>query len=258
MISVAVMAHNKRAKWVPGILEKLDAPAKVVWDRVNDRHETGLRAIRAYDPDATHHLIVQDDALLCRDLVAGVARAVEFSGDHPVCLYTGRVKPRPNQVSSFVREAQRTGSPWFEMEGPWWGVGIVLPTKHIPELSDWFERSNVPNYDRRISRWYGQQNLKCWYTVPSLVEHRTVDNPSLTDRPGRRRSAHLFIGEDASALDIDWSDAPPLCGTVVAIQPPATLTFRHARTGVVKVLKADSTEARRHRRHRLWEQLEES
>lgn len=59
-LSVAVMAHPARAAFVDELTGLLDRPAKVVWDERQDRWDTGRRAMLAYDPACTHHLVVLD------------------------------------------------------------------------------------------------------------------------------------------------------------------------------------------------------
>ena len=229
MISVAVMAHPKREAWVPDLVDRIDADVQVVWDQKNDRWDTGRRSLLAYDPDATHHLVVQDDALVCRDLVAGLERAVVHSQFHPVGLYVGMVRPSAAQVGMAVRNAMFARSPWVKMEGPWWGVGILLPTEHIPDIVKFGDqKASVANYDMKISRWYKTQNIDCWYTFPSLVEHRHGDgNPSLIPgRTGKGRRAHAFIGEDVSALTVDWAG-----GVSYIVEGTGMVIYRHRRTG---------------------------
>ena len=208
-VSVAIMAHPKREKWIPRLVDAIDADVEVVWDRHNDRWDTGRRSLLAYDPAATHHLVVQDDAIVCRDLVAGIEKAVLHSGDRPVGLYMGRILRPGSELDVAYRKAEQTRSPWVKMKGPWWGVGIVIPTAHIDALVAWGDgRGDIANYDKRISRWYEQRGVVCWYTRPSLVEHRHGGkNPSLIEgRTGRNRHAHRFIGKGQSALDVDWAE----------------------------------------------------
>jgi hypothetical protein len=228
-ISVAVMAHHKREAWVPELVDSIDADVEVVWDRHNERWETGRRALLAYDPAASHHLVVQDDAIVCRDLVAGLTVAVEHSQFHPVGLYIGTIRPARSDVVAAVRIAQLNRSSWVQMEGPWWGVGILVPTAHIEDIVEFGDRkTSVANYDMKISRWYKTQNIDCWYTFPSLVEHRHGDeNPSLIPgRTAKNRRAHVFIGRDESALSVGWShgDGTFRKGTGMVI-------YRHRRTG---------------------------
>lgn len=207
-LSAAVMAHPRRAAQVDELRSRLDRPVPVVWDQINDRHDTGVRALEAFDPTASHHLVVQDDALVCRDLLAGIERASKYvPQDAPLCLYIGRVKPFRERVNRLVSRAGSDVS-WIRMQGLYWGVGIVIPTGHLPTLTEWFRGSagqQITNYDRRVSRWYEEQHIPVWYPWPSLVDHRGDD--SLVSGHGPGRHAHRFLGAQCSALDVDWSGA---------------------------------------------------
>lgn len=209
-VSVAVMAVPERAHFVGQLLDRLGVgPDVVVWDEKRDRCDTGLRAMQAYNPDATHHLVIQDDALVCNDLLAGIGRLVEHTGDLPSSLYIGKVRPHPQRVQERFDQARRAKTPLLEMRGPLWGVGIVFPTGHLDDLCEWFPSETHPNYDMRVSRWYmNVADLDCLYTVPSLVNHRPVaENPSTVVGRTGNRQAHWFLGEKASALDVDWRRA---------------------------------------------------
>jgi len=203
-VSVAIMAHPRRAAFIPELEAALDRPATVVWDDgANSRWGTGRRALLAYDPDATHHLVIQDDSVIPRDLVAGLEQALEHAPqDVPVCLYVGKVRPYREMVTEYVNRAQDVS--WLVMDRLNWGVAVVLPTKYIDELVAWCDGFDIPNYDSRMSKWFETQGIPVWYPWPSLVDHR--ESPSLV--PGRGhagRTAHKFIGATASALDIDYS-----------------------------------------------------
>lgn len=204
-VSVVVMAHRKREAYIPGLLAALDRPAEVVWDAGdNNRWNTGRRAWQAVDRSTSHGLTIQDDAIPCRDLVAGIEQALQHvPPDSPLCLYCGRTRPYRELVQRLVTEAGQETS-WLTMAQCHWGVGIVMPTKWIDDMVAWCDtRSEIANYDRRISRWIQHQGLTVYYPWPSLVDHRI--SPSLV--PGRQaagRHAHRFLGADRSALDQDW------------------------------------------------------
>lgn len=202
-MSCAVMAHPSREPLVNELLDDLDRPAPVVWDRINDRHDTGIRALAAYDPAATHHMVIQDDVLPCRDLLAGTEQALSHVPvGHPVSLYIGRVRPFRTAVEQAVQHAD--GASWITMTGIYWGPAIVVPTAVIPDIVKWWETTRIQNYDRRLSTWFERRKLSCWYAWPSLVDHR--DGLSLAHpKAAAGRHAHTFIGRDRSALDIDWS-----------------------------------------------------
>jgi FkbM family methyltransferase len=207
-LSVAIMAHPKRERHIPYLQQKMGGEIPVVWDTKNNRWDTGRRSMLAYDPKGTHHLVVQDDAILCEDLLPALRLALRYVPDNPVALYAGAVRPRVVEVERRVRMAQGQRVNWFQMEGPWWGVGIVVPTKYIAEMIQFCDKMQVENYDMRIARYFGTKRIKCYYTVPSLVNHRIgKEEPSLV--PGRTnlsgRVAKHFIGEEVSALSVDWS-----------------------------------------------------
>lgn len=205
-LSVAVMAHRRRETFIPPLLAALDRDANVAWDAGdNDRWSTGRRAMLAYGPGSDYHLVLQDDALVCRDLVAGVERALDHvPTGSPVSLYCGRVRPFREMISALVGAAG-PGTSWLSMGQIHWGVGIVMPTAVIDDMVAWCDRqANIENYDLRISRWVETQGLTVYYPWPSLVDHR--DSPSLV--PGRGsggRRAHRFLGADVSALGCDWA-----------------------------------------------------
>jgi hypothetical protein len=208
-LSVAIMAHPSREKWVPLLEEQLDN-AKVIWDEKQDRWDTGSRAMLAYDKNATHHLVVQDDAVLPPDFLAGVEKMLEYvPPENPVGLYYGRYRPKHYKTRVLFTQAQRMNASFIVHSGPWWGVGVVVPTMHIEEMVAWgHEHPDIPNYDRRMTRWFDSQAIDCWYTMPCLIEHRHgVENPSLVaGRTALNRKAWQFVGDigNGSALQVDW------------------------------------------------------
>jgi hypothetical protein len=217
-VSVAIMAHRSRERHIPYLLNKLKPhDVALVWDRHNDRWETGRRSMLNYDPEATHHVVVQDDALVCEDFVEGVTAAVESQPDHPIAFYTGAVRPKFYLVNQLVEKAKAERSTWFALEGPWWGVAVCVPVPMIVPMVEYADtRANISNYDTRMARYFGSRRIKCLYSVPSLVSHRTGEGePSLV--PGRRNSdgrrALWFIGENESALQIEWTSGVVSNGT---------------------------------------------
>jgi len=204
-LSAAVMAHPDRADLVADLLTRLDREVPVVWDQINDRHDTGIRALQAFDPEATHHLVIQDDALPCRDLLATIERALAFVPEgHPVSFYTGRVRPFRQKIERMVRVAGSAS--WLRFPGPYWGPAIVVPTASIPGLVDWWyspRGSGVKNYDRRIARFFQRDGIDCFYSWPSLVDHR--GDTSLVTGHTTGRHAHRSLPEHRSGFEVDWS-----------------------------------------------------
>jgi hypothetical protein len=245
-LSVTIMAHPVRVAFVKGLQRQLPE-ASVVWDELNDRWDTGRRSLLAYDPRASHHCVVQDDAILCKDFLAGVEVAASAAGENPIGLYTGRVRPHQRTITPAVRRALKAGAPFMVAPGPYWGVGLVIPTAHIDELVTWGdERPQIKNYDRRIAAWYEERGAECWYTVPSLVDHRPVgENPSLVNgRIGDRR-AHEFCR--GSALDVDWMGKP--------VYMNRTVLLENVRSGARRRVPDGSTEERHLIRSKRWRKV---
>lgn len=200
------MAHPDRAGWVEGLVDAL-APAtpRVVWDEGRGEWDTGRRALLARDPAVPWHLVIQDDALVGPDLMAGVEAALRVVPD-PACVsfYLGRTRPFPGRTARYVDAADAQDARWIVMPDLMWGVALALPTGLIPRLVADQDRSGLVEYDRRIGRWCARQGIPVWYSWPSLVDHR--DGPSLLahDRkPGERR-AWRWLG-DTSPLTVDWT-----------------------------------------------------
>jgi hypothetical protein len=202
-VSTVIMAHQRRAQFVPELQRRLGGDVEVIWDQKNNRWDTGSRAMAAFDPEADWHLVIQDDAIVCRDLVAGLSRALpRVPKNAPVCLYIGNVRPFGTEIAALVRRVEDDVS-WIRMPKLNWGVGIAVPTATIPEMLDWTRHRVENNYDMRIGLFYEKVlRQQTWYPWPSLVDHR--DSPSLVPGRGQRRHAHRFLGENRSALNWNY------------------------------------------------------
>lgn len=204
-ISVAVMAHPRREALALKLALALGDGTRIVWDRYEDEWDTGRRAWETYSPTATHHVVVQDDAIACRDLVAGLDAALEYvPARAAVSLYVGTTRPDARRVQTAVSEAERTGAAWIAMRDVKWGVGLVVPTAVIPDMLA-FADSLGGEYDSRLSQFFRRAGWPVWCTWPSLVDHRD-EEPGLVRHmipPSGKRRAHRFLA--GSALDVDWS-----------------------------------------------------
>lgn len=263
-LSVAMMAHPKRRDAAQQILTELGQEIPIVWDEINNRWDTGRRSMLAYDPGCTHHLVIQDDVIVCRDLIAGVRRALEYvPDDAPLCGYVGRVRPQKEATFRAAQEAFRVGASFVTMHTLNWGPLIVVPTGCIPEMISYCDPLPVPNYDKRLSRyWELSRKVRVWYAWPNLVDHR--DGPSLvpgrigTDRSQNKscRVAHNFLGEDRSALEVDWSGPVVHAGIASPIRRnPDLRTYRNVRTGQLASVPELSSRVGRYENGRDWERV---
>lgn len=200
------MAHPKREHFIPQLLDQI-GDAAVAWDELNDRWDTGRRALLTHHRDATHHVVVQDDAIVCPDFLAGIEKLVEHVPDNPISLYTGRTRPFGQKIQKAVRTARAKRLRWVVLDELYWGVGVVLPTSLLREMVSFHDMGNVriANYDSKMSFYFRRNGIRTYYTQPSLVDHRDLrdGNPSLVEgRHAAGRVAHSFIG--GSPLELDW------------------------------------------------------
>jgi len=129
-VSVAVMAHRVRAPLVEALVARLDRPAHVAWaantapsTAPEARWRTAAAAWSAADPGATHHLVLQDDAVVCRDLVAGLEAALDATpavAGHPVSIYYGNHHGPSRLIDAEAVEAARVGASWVIGRPAWW------------------------------------------------------------------------------------------------------------------------------------------
>ena len=126
----------------------------VVWDQGKGRWDTGRRAWELADPDASHHLVLQDDALPCQDLILGLEMALARIPAHRVLisLFFGTPHAGAQGLSAKERaigRAQQVGASWIILRSLNWGLGIVLPTAVVPNMLDWCDQQTYPEYDKR-------------------------------------------------------------------------------------------------------------
>jgi hypothetical protein len=203
-LSVKIMAHKKRARHIPHLLEQLGlTDDDVIWDRKNDRWDTGRRAWEAVDQSVDFGCVLQDDSIVAKDFIAGMEKALAYLPEKAlVSPYIGTRRPAASRVERAVNQARQEKVSWVRMPSLNWGVGIIAPTDIINKMLPWCDKQQYPNYDRRIGRYaIDVLDIPTWCTWPSLVDHR--DDDSLVGH-GQGRKAHEFIGEDTSALGIDW------------------------------------------------------
>ena len=207
-LSASVMAHPDREPYVKELLAALDRPVQVHYDAEgapSGNADRGWRTARGgwmmADPDADFHLLLQDDALISADLLAGLEQALEHvPPDAMVCPYLGKGGATPHRWRRMAADADRLGASFVVSSKLMWGVGIILPTSRIPDMLGLADRLTGITDDMRVAGWAEKTRTEVWYTWPSLVDHRAV--PSLTKHHAKDRRAERH--HKGSALDLDW------------------------------------------------------
>ena len=204
-LSIAIQhtPHREdRRQWARAIIEQLqnenpDVPIAVIEDtQCEGCWPTYRRALEAA-VDASHHVVLQDDLGLCRDFIRSVKEVIRVRPENLIALYTN---------ATSVLTARERGESWIEKAGVS-GPAVVWPSGLIGEFLQWQDRHIDSSFEFdtvRVSMWLIKTSKRAFATVPSLTEHLGCESSTL-GLNSRSKVAAWFIGEDRSALDIDWS-----------------------------------------------------
>lgn len=207
-LSAAIMAHPAREGQVAELCAALDRDVPIWWDPEGKANGNGDRVWRQareawmmFDSEADWHLLLQDDAVPCGDLLAGLEGALaHVPAPRVVSAYLGNGRLVPSRWPRLAERADAVGASWVRTQQLMWGVAIALPTACIPDMVAWADRKAGMPDDMRVAAWAKRENIEVAYTWPSLVDHRAV--PSLTKHHAHdRRAIRHHVG---SATEIDW------------------------------------------------------
>jgi hypothetical protein len=210
-LSASIMGHPDRGREIANLLVSLGAlETPISLDQEgppSGDHDRVWRNARAawlmHDPAADWHVLIQDDAVVCRDFLAGLERALEHVPQTSAIVsgYLGRGRHVPQKWARLAERADQAGACWVVAQKLMWGVCIAIPTRYIGEMISFADRRpGIPD-DMRVAGWVTKTFRECWYPWPSLVDHREV--PSLTKHNARERRAMRHHA--GSAMEIDWS-----------------------------------------------------
>lgn len=194
-LSISIMAHPKRQEHFP-YLEAMTGNAPMTIDHdSNGEWWNCQRAWALYDKTSDFHVVIQDDAIICRDFKARAeavieqAKALLKTEDFAVNFYYGKRLSAIKQAE----EAKRKGY-WIN-SAPKWGVAICLPTKHIESMLEYTKDGGNPAWgtkdDVRVGSYIISQKMPVYFPFPSLIDHRS--GKSLVGDPGENRHCYQFI-----------------------------------------------------------------
>ncbi|GAA0936819.1 hypothetical protein [Nonomuraea longicatena] len=210
-ISLAVMYHPSRIAHARALAAQC-APLRP--ELVADPDPTGVpsplrtakAAWAAVRPDATHHLVLQDDAVLARDFLTHLEAVVARRPTHGLALYVNRGSLRNGYL---VRRAAASGARWSRLSSAEYTptLGFVLPAQDARELASYLR--TVPDEfrddDEVVTLFCRERGLPVAATVPSLIEHG--DLPSVAGN-GNHGARHAAVFADQVVLpDGYWTGA---------------------------------------------------
>jgi hypothetical protein len=231
--SVVVMAHPSRRASAERLRDQYpELGIRIVYDPLPEGPRSTLRTARAawdaISPDATHHVVLQDDVLLCEEFPRHLAEAVATQPDRMVFLYTDWATPG----AQLLRLAALRGACWAEAVDTYLPMqAAVFPVAVVRRLVEFVDaRPDLEPDDavvlRRFLKTHEIVGLSC---IPSLVEH--VGLPSLLNHDvlvGARRSVcfgpepgHTWTDSAVERVDLipDFTAGRSLCWRRNGIDP---------------------------------------
>lgn len=195
MVSISVMASEERRHFFPYLKEKLgDVPFSIDAPRKDPKNigvwENCKRAWKMYAPEASHHIVIQDDALISKDFMKHVEDLLKKTpGDYAYSLYFGDELATAPQEKT---KAENEGYIVRRLLGT--GVATMLPTYAITRIMEWGDRNNTNIDDANIGYALQQMGMKIVYPVPCFVDHRSFkDTPTLVHSTESERTSKYFI-----------------------------------------------------------------
>lgn len=224
-LSVAIM-HAPWSKPRAARVEALAAsvgPAHIVhavrgagvWDTARRAWEWGA------GDGASHHLVLQDDAIPCAGFRDRVLEAIAARPRHVVTLYTHRAQQ--------VAAARASGRAWCWGPDAAYGLAILMPRERVADFLAWERASVRPEYphdDNRLTLWCRSTGEGVWVTCPQLVDHARLPSTLAHSWPGGAPWFEPLPGA------IDWT-----AGTADPVRIPANVRAH--------VALIDPSEARR-------------
>ena len=184
-VEIHVVAHPARREQATSLQGLVDAEDVWMDDKGLGEWKNHLRAwtYLSYS-NATHAVVLQDDAVPIPEFREYAVRAAENVPDHMVSFYVGTHRPRKGEVLAATVQADSLGASWLTADTLMWGVGVMIPVKRIPEMLEAVESTDLP-YDQRLGSWSEQMGEKVYYTWPSLVDH--MDQESTVWRGSKKQ-----------------------------------------------------------------------
>jgi hypothetical protein len=190
MIEYRVVAVPERAERAQALAARVGA--QIVLDEHGagtfKNHQRALASAAA----GTHVVILEDDAVVCEDFTAHVARLIEARPTHLLGLYVGREFPPRHQ--SLIRGLVRGRPAWLDdpklTEALRWAVGYVMPVADIPAVLAQLRAGSQQRWldtDKRVGAWHAAHG-RLSYPFPSPVDHDD-DVPSTLSRARHGRVA---------------------------------------------------------------------
>lgn len=215
-LQVVIQSHPSRAELLPRLLVDLPGAQVVLDPAPNDVQKnpwrTYLACLAALQPDASHLLVIQDDALVCHDFLATVEKVIAARPDSPICLFV----PGVGLLRNAILDACYHGRHWAEIPRSAFVpvVAVIYPRGDVEALLAYveaqpFARGRTSD-DANVAEWAKRTRRTVWMTCPSLVDHpddvkSIMAAPALNGRNPARTACCWAGREEWSPIELDWA-----------------------------------------------------
>jgi hypothetical protein len=208
-LSAAIMTHPSRLAWAEQLRSAYPELGVVV---VQDPDPTGpsatMRTARlawqSVADGATHHLVLQDDVLLCAEFPERTVEAILGRPADALSLFVEWA----GRTANLVRLAALTGHGYVETIDPYVPTqALVLPADVARGFLPWADENSTHTDadDVVMLRYLAATGVTSFVTAPNLVDHDTVPSLLGNSYQGTRRATWfepvgLGPAPDGSAL----------------------------------------------------------
>jgi hypothetical protein len=195
-LASVVQHHPSRAHLLPALVAQLPGAVSVAEDPDPTGRPSAWRtyqlALRSAPEDATHLLVIQDDAVPQPLFKSKLRTAVRENPGSLIALF---VAGRPVIFEKTMTSAKRDGERYANLHGcPWVPVvATVWPVELIEPFLEYAKQHTRPDFrgdDSIVGKWAKTHEIRRVATVPCLVQHPDCE-PSLVGRKagyGRNRA----------------------------------------------------------------------
>ena len=173
-----------------------DFEKRGVWWNAKRCWESGLATKN------THHLVLQDDVIVCKDFVTGVLDVIYAFPNEIISLF------------SIPRKKFDGSCRWGISEGVW-GLGVVMPRNVLEKFLIWEKENIKPEFkhdDSRISLFCVKNKRTVKVPFPNLIDHQDVKS-IVGNTWSKPRVSSDFMGE-RSPHNFDWNEKDPIMKSI--------------------------------------------
>lgn len=212
-LSVVIMGHVNRQPHIDKLASKLrtqgiepglSIDSQPPLRKTTERYETTLwtnarSAWAGWHPDATHHMVIQDDVLICRDFIQTMSYFAWLMSEAVICPYSER---------DYILRARANNEAWALNARGILGLCSMWPVDLLADAVGWIDAHFDPEFrwdDARFNIYNLAHNRMTWVTAPSLIQHACPERAdSLVAHGGDDRKSRWWVGANGSGLDVYW------------------------------------------------------